>query len=71
MNNLSEKLEDLVKQDTMKYMYGGKKTLFTEAGIKQLNIKRSKMINTIHALDAHVTTLSLENIDRTKYIVFN
>ena len=42
MNNLSEKLEDLVKQDTMKYMYGGKKTLFTETGIKQLDTKETK-----------------------------
>lgn len=42
MNNLSEKLEDLVKQDTMKYMYGGKKTLFTETGIKQLDTKEIK-----------------------------
>ena len=29
MNNLSEKLKDLVKQDTMRYFYGGKKTLFS------------------------------------------
>lgn len=42
MNNLSEKLKDLVKQDAMKYMYGGKKTLFAETGIKQLDIKEIK-----------------------------
>lgn len=42
MNNLSEKLEELVKKDTMKYMYGGKKTLFTETGIKQLYTKETK-----------------------------
>lgn len=43
MNNLSEKLKDLVKQDTMRYFYGGKKTLFSEVGINQLNqIKLSK-----------------------------
>ena len=40
--NLSEKLEDLVKQDTMKYMYGGKKTLFTKTGIKQLDTQEIK-----------------------------
>lgn len=97
MNNLSEKLEDLVKQDTMKYMYGAKETLFAKTGINQLNtesirkkhqeafksIMKSNYIQKyfnllgknektldIHTLDAKITNKILENIDRTKYIVF-
>lgn len=41
MNNLSEKLKDKVKQDTSKYLYGGKETIFSKTGIKKLNKKQT------------------------------
>ena len=38
MNNLQEVLNQLVKHDTMVFMYGGKQTLFALYGISKISI---------------------------------
>lgn len=66
MNNLSEKLGDLVKQDTMKYFYGGKKTLFSETGIKQLDtdeIKQKHAIALKQIMESDLTKNYLKSLN--------
>ena len=38
MNNLQEALNQLVKHDTLVFMYGGKQTLFAMYGINKVSI---------------------------------
>ena len=38
MNNLQEALNQLVKHDTLVFMYGGKQTLFAMYGISKVSI---------------------------------
>lgn len=65
MNNLSEKLKDLVKQDTMKYYYGGKKTIFAKTGIKQLDIEETKRKHAIalkQVMESDITKNYLKSV---------
>ena len=43
MNNLSEKLKEKVKKDTMIYLYGGKETIFSKTFSEQSNRKEKSI----------------------------